>query len=182
MPPHLYCSQLPNSVFIRNVWPLLVAPIREMCASNLHSMECLDVLFHLRCVNSHWKWLVETSTEWAAFRIARFDSKGLTMRGTSADFARGHALREFKSALSLLTEPRKLTVAMRHSPLVQPFPDISDRWLIVLKTALENARDGIVRTPNLSDAYMYSPPEVGAVMSSDRVAVGKRLSSWHLDS
>lgn len=104
------------------------------------------------------------------------------MRGTSADFARGHALREFKSALSLLTEPRKLTVAMRHSPLVQPFPDISDRWLIVLKTALENARDGIVRTPNLSDAYMYSPPEVGAVMSSDRVAVGKRLSSWHLDS
>lgn len=168
-------------MFIRNIWPLLVAPIREMSASNLHSMECLDVLFHLRCVNSQWKWLVETSTEWAAFRIARFDSKGLTIWGTSDDFARRHALQEYKNALSLLTGPRKLTVAMCHSPLIAPFLDISDRWLIVLKSALENAWDGIVRTPNLSDAYMYLPPEVGAVISSDRVEVGNHLSNWHLD-
>ena len=152
-----------------------------MNASDLQSIQSLDVLFHLRSLNSDWKWLVETSTEWAAFRIARFDSKGLVMRGTSAEFARRHALQEYTNAISLLTEPRKLTVAMSHHPLIAPFPDICDRWLFVLKDALESARDCVLKTPNISDAYMYIPPEVGAILSRDRVAVEKRLSNWHLD-
>ena len=103
------------------------------------------------------------------------------MRGTSAEFARRHALQEYTNAISLLTEPRKLTVAMSHHPLIAPFPDICDRWLFVLKDALESARDCVLKTPNISDAYMYIPPEVGAILSRDRVAVEKRLSNWHLD-
>lgn len=180
--PHLYCSPLPNCVFIRNIWPLLVAPLRIVTASNPHSIELLDVLFHLRCLNTQWKWLVETSTEWAAFRLARIGSKGLIKRGTSAQFACRHALEEYNNALSLLMEPRKLTVAMCHHPLVLPFPSICDRWLVVLKSALENARDGIVKTPNLNDAYMYIPPDVGVDMSPDRVAVGERLRNLQLST
>lgn len=109
-------------------------------------------------------------------------AKDLLSGGTSAQFACRHALEEYNNALSLLVEPRKLTVAMCHHPLILPFPDISDRWLVVLKSALENARDGIVKTPNLSDAYMYIPPDVGVQMSSDRVAVGKRLRNLHLST
>lgn len=70
IPPHVYCSPLPNFVFIRNIWPLLVAPLRTVTASKLQTIQLLDVLFHLRCLNSQWKWLIETSTEWAAFRLA----------------------------------------------------------------------------------------------------------------
>jgi hypothetical protein len=136
IPQHLYCSPLPNSMFIRNIWPLLVAPLRSITASNLQSIELLDVLFQLRCLNSQWKWLVETSTEWAAIRLARIESSGLVKRGTSAQFACRQALEEYNNALSLLMEPRKLTVAMCHHPLILPFPDICDRWLLVLKCAL----------------------------------------------
>jgi hypothetical protein len=182
IPQHLYCSPLPNYVFIRNIWPLLVAPLRSVTASNLQSIELLDVLFQLRCLNSQWKWLVETSTQWAAFRLARIESSGLVKRGTSAQFACRQALEEYNNALSLLMEPRKLTVAMSHHPLILSFPDICDRWLLVLKCALENARDGIVKTPTLDVAYMYIPPDVGVDMSSDMVAVGMRLGELHLST
>jgi hypothetical protein len=59
---------------------------------------------------------------------------------------------------------------------------VTVRWLVVLKSALESARDGIVKSLNLSDAYMYIPPEVGAVMSSDMIAVGQHLNNWHLST
>ena len=180
MPNHLYCSPLPNYVFIQNIWPLLVAPIRSLTPGNLQSIEYLHVLFHLRSVNSEWKWLVETSTEWAAFRVARAATRLLVGRGTSAQFARRHAIQEYNNALSLFAEPRKLTVSMCHGPLITPFPDLSDRWLIVLKDALQTARDGTMETPNVSDAYSYIPPDVGANMSADRFAVGKRLENLHL--
>lgn len=178
VPPY----QILCSLFIQHIWPLLVAPLRTVTASDLQSTELLDVLFHLRCLNSKWKWLVDTSTEWVAFRLARIGSKRLVKRGTSTQFACRHALEEYRNALSLLMQPRKLTVAMCHHPLILPFPDICDRWLVVLKGALENARDGIVRNPNLSDAYMYIPPDVGVDMSSDRVAVGELLRNLHLST
>jgi hypothetical protein len=113
---------------IQNIWPLLVASTRTISASNVHSIDYLDVFFQLRFVNTQWKWLVETSTEWVAVQLARFHSKGLVMRGTT--HARRHALEEYTSALSLLTKPRKLTVAMWHHPLIAPFPDICDRTLV----------------------------------------------------
>jgi len=122
------------------------------------------------------------SIEWVAFRLARFHSKGLVVRGTFAEFAHRQALEEYSNAFSLLTVPRALTVAMWHHPLIAPFPDIDDRWLVVLKSALESARDAIVETPHLGDAYMYIPPELGAVMSWDRVAMGQRLNNWHLST
>ena len=104
------------------------------------------------------------------------------MRGTSPQFACRRALEEYKNVLSLLTEPRRLTVAICHHPLIAPFPDISERWLLLLKSALESARDGTLETPNLSAAYTYIPPEVGTMMSADRVAVAQRLRSLHLDT
>lgn len=179
-PPHLYCSPLPNYVFIQCIWPLLIEPLRTMSASNLQSIQWFDALFHLRCVNSQWKWLVETSSEWAAFRLARIDSRGLVKRGTSAQFACRHALEEYNNALILLTTPRKLTVAMCHHPLLLPFPDICDRWLVVLKGVLESARNGTVKNPNLNDAYMYIPPEVGVHISPKRAELQKRLGNLHL--
>lgn len=175
MPNHQYCEHLPNCVLIANIWPLLVAPMRTMSASNLGSSDCLDVLFKLRSLNTEWKWLVDTSTEWAAFRVARRESKGLVIRGASADCALGRALQEYTNAFSLLTTPRKLSSIMVHHPLIAPFPDISDRWLFVLKDQLEVARDGTREAADVSDAYMYIPPEVGAIISKERRAVGVQL-------
>jgi hypothetical protein len=131
-------------------------------------------------LNTEWKWLVETSAEWAAFRLAKYDSKGLVRRGTSLGFARRHATEEYINALSLLTTPRKLSMPMSHHPLIAPFTDISDPWLVMLKSALENARDDTKQTANLGDAYMYIPPELGSIMSHDRVAVGERLQMRYL--
>lgn len=179
-PPPVYFSPLPNCVFFQNIWPILVAPLRTVTASDLQTIRYVDVLFHLRCVNTQWKWLVESSTEWAAYRLARIDSRGLVKRGTSAQFACRRALEEYNSALSLLKEPRRLTVAMCHHPLILPFPEICDRWLVVLKSILERARDATVITPNLNEAYMYIPPEVGVHMSSDMVALWNRYSNLHL--
>lgn len=124
-PPPVYFSPLPNCVFLQNIWPILVAPLRTVTASNLHSIRYVDVLFHLRCVNTEWKWLVESSTEWAAYRLARIASKGLVKRGTSAQFACRRALEEYNSALSLLKEPMRLTVSMCHHPLILLFPLLS---------------------------------------------------------
>lgn len=175
MPNHQYCECLPNSVVIAKVWPLLVAPIQTMNANSLESMDSLNVLFKLRSLNTEWKWLVDTSCEWAAFRVAKCASKGLVNRGASAGFALRRALEEYNNARSLLVTPRKLSAVMVHQPLVAPFPDISDRWLYVLKFALENARDGSRETGEVSDAYTYIPPEVGAIISKERVAVRHRL-------
>ena len=177
MPNHQYCGCLPNCVVIAKIWPLLVAPIQTMSANNLGSIDTLDVLFKLRSLNTEWKWLVDTSCEWAAFRTAKFDSKGLVKRGTSAESALRHAVAEYNNALSLLTTPRKLSDVMVHHPLIAPFPDISDRWLYVLKCSLEIARDGARETGDVSDAYTYIPPEVGAIISKGRVAVRHRLQN-----
>lgn len=175
MPNHQYCGCLPNYVVIAKIWPLVVAPIRTMSANRLESIDSLDVLFKLRSLNNEWKWLVDTSCEWAAFRVAKCDSKGLVKRGASVGSALRHALEEYNNALSLLITPRKLSAVMVHHPLIAPFPDISDRWLHVLKFSLEIARDGKRETGEVSDAYTYTPPEVGAIISKERVAVRHRL-------
>lgn len=172
MPNHQYCECLPNCVVIAKIWPLLVAPIQTMSANNT---DRLDVLFKLRSLNTEWKWLVDTSCEWAAFRAAKCDSKGLVKRGASAGFALRQAVEEYNNALSLLTTPRKLSNVMVHHPLIAPFPDISDWWLGVLRFSLQIARDGARETGEVSDAYTYIPPEVGAIISKERVAVRHRL-------
>ena len=175
MPNHQYCECLPNCVVITKIWPLLVAPIQTMSANNLGSIDTLDVLFKLRSLNTEWKWLVDTSCEWAAFRVAKWEGKGLVKRGYSAGSAIRHAVEEYNNALSLLTIPRKLCDVMVHHPLIAPFPDISDRWLYVLKCSLEIARDGSRESGEVSDAYTYIPPEVGAIISKARVAVRHAL-------
>lgn len=177
MPEHQYCGCLPNCVVIAKIWPLLVAPIQTMSANNLGSVDTLDVLFKLRSLNTEWKWLVDTSCEWAAFRVAKCDSKGLVKRGASAGFALRQAVEEYNNALALLTKPRKLSHVMVHHPLIAPFPEISDRWLGVLKFSLEIARDGARETGEISDAYTYFPPAVGAIISKERAAVRHRLQN-----
>ena len=152
MPNHQYCENLPNLVLIQNIWPLLVAHIQSMSASNLQSIDYLNVLFKLRTLNIEWKWLVDTSLEWAAFRLAKSNSKGLVMRGTSTVIAFWHALEENSNVLSLLTTPKKLTVAMWHRPLIAPFPNNSHWWLYMLKSGLEIAKDVTMEIVNQSNA------------------------------
>ena len=74
MPNHQHCEFLLNSVLIQNIWPLLVAPIWLMSTKNLQSIEYLEVLFKLQTLNIEWKWLVDTSLKWVAFRLAKSDS------------------------------------------------------------------------------------------------------------
>jgi hypothetical protein len=176
MPIHQYCERLPNSVVIAKIWPLLVAPNPGMNGINANSIQCLEVLFKLRSLSSQWKWLVETSTEWAAFRIAKIDSRGLVKRGTSTSFAHRRAIEVFNNVLTLLTTPRKLHVCIPHDCLIAPFPDISDRCLLMLRFALEIEGDGTPHPDVVSDAHCYIPLEVGAIISQARVAVRNRLS------
>lgn len=171
MPIHQYCDPIPNPVFIAKIWPLLVAPNPGMNEINANIIECLQVLFKLRSLSTQWKWLVETSAEWAAFRIAKIDSRGLVKRGTSTGFALQRALEVFNNVLTLLTTPKKLYVSIAHHSLIAPFPDISDRCLLWLRFALDIEADG---SPQ-HDAYLYIPPEVGTIISKDRIAVRHRL-------
>ena len=175
MPNHQYCDRIPNCVVIGNIWPLLLANIRTISASNLGSSDYLEVLFKLRSLNTEWKWLVDTSTEWAAFRVARCESKGLVRRGASSGFALRHALQAYTNAFSLLSTPRKLVDIVVQHPLIAPFPDIGDRWLSVLKDTLEHARDGMREGDDPRTAYIYIPPELGAIVSKQRLAVGVQL-------
>lgn len=175
MPDHQYCSALPNFVVIAKIWPLLMAPNRPTNDCDVPSSECLDVLFKLRSLSSEWKWLVETSAEWAAFRLAKIHSRGLVMRGTSEGFALRCALEEFNNVFTLLTTPACLSVPIGHHPLIAPFPDIDDRWLLVLKSALEMSRDVPLRPDASCNAQMYIPPELGAIVSRERIGVGNRL-------
>lgn len=142
MPNHKYCDRLPNCLFIANIWPLLVAPNLAISDINGRSIDCLQILFKLRTLSTEWKWLVETSAEWAAFRVAKIESRGLVLRGTSPGFARRRALEVFHNVFTLLTIPRKMSVSIPHHSLIAPFPDISDRCLLMLKAALEFEGDG----------------------------------------
>lgn len=182
MPSPLYCDHLPDSLFIAKIWPLLVEPNPAINEMHARSSDCLEVIFKLRSLSSNWKWLVETSTEWAAFRIAKIDSRGLVMRGTSTAFALRRALEVFNNVLTLLTTPRKLSVSIAHHSLIAPFPHIPDRLLLMLRSALEIARDGRLQTDVVNDAYLYIPPEVGAIISTDRIAVRNRLHHMTLVS
>lgn len=174
MPTHQYCERLPNSLFLEKIWPLVVAPDTSINETSVRMADFLEILFKLRSLSTAWKWLVETSAEWAAFRLAKNDTRGLVARGTSQGFALRRAVEEFENVLSLLTSTTMLSVPISHHALIAPFPDLSDKWLLILKSALEIARDGTLQI-GAGDAHIYIPPLVGAIISKERIAVGNRL-------
>ena len=175
MPNHKYCERLPDDLFISNIWPLLVAPNLAINDINGRSNDCLQLLFKMRTLSTDWKWLVETSAQWASFRVAKIDSRGLVLRGTSTGFAQRRALEVFNNVFTLLTTPRKMSVSTPHHSLIAPFPDISDRCLLMLKSALEFEGDGTRVGDVRGDAVWYIPPKVGATVFKDRIGGGNQL-------
>ena len=102
--------------------------------------------------------------------IGKNGYQGPCYAGYIAGICLRRAVEEFENVLSLLTSSTVLSVPIAHEALIAPFPHMSDRWLLILKSALEIARDGILQI-GLGDAHMYIPPVLGAIISRERIAV-----------
>lgn len=113
-----YIDALPDDVVTSQVWPNLISSLHKLKRGEEDQYSEVNILWKLRILNKKWMNLVDSSVEWAAFRLANsFIDAAKYSTGVEDTFI---VARDFLCKRAKLSNPCNLDI------LMAPYPDLPD--------------------------------------------------------
>lgn len=113
-----YIDALPDDLVVSQIWPHLISCLHKLKRGEGDQYSAVNILWKLRTLNKKWMNLVDSSVEWAAFRLAN----------SFIDAAKYSTWVEDTFILSrdFLCKRTKLRSACKLDFVMPPYPDLPD--------------------------------------------------------